>query len=97
MAGTVGITAHVCMMTIACLLMLIIHMIQDRHRSGNWAYLLYFLGSSPVLPSFKYTWHCMADIVVMATWQHFFTHDTVRFLANMILSCFCKHDTVMFL
>ena len=48
MAGTVGITAH-CMMTIACLLMLIIHMIQDMHRSETrithctfYAHLLFF-------------------------------------------------------
>ena len=86
----------ICMMAIACLLMLIIHMIQDMHRSANQAYPLNFLCSSPVLPSFKHTWHCTADTVVMATWQHFITHDTVRFLVNMILSCFCKHDTATF-
>ena len=74
------------MMTIACLLMLIIHMIQEMHRSENQTYPLYFLCSSPVLPSFKHTWHCMADKVVMSTWQHFVTHDTVRFFANMLLS-----------
>ena len=68
-------------------------MIQDMHRSENWAYPLYFLCSSPILPSFKHTWHCTADNVVTPTQQHFVTHDTVRFLANMILSGFCKHDT----
>ena len=56
------------------------------HRSENWVYPLYFLCSSPVLPSFKHTWHCMADKVVTSTQQHFIIHDTVRFLANMLLS-----------
>ena len=42
----------ICMMTIACLLMLIIHMIQDMHRSENW--LALFI---PFYP----TRHCTAD------------------------------------
>ena len=39
----------ICMMTIACLLMLIIHVIQDMHRSENLAYRLISLLSHEAL------------------------------------------------
>ena len=42
MAGTVGITGHF-YDKITCLMMLIIHMIQDMHRSENWAYTVLLL------------------------------------------------------
>ena len=42
MAGTVGITAHF-YDEITCLMMLIIHMIQDMHRSENRAYTVLLL------------------------------------------------------
>ena len=42
MTGTVGITA--CFYdNITCLMMMMIHMIQDMHRSENWAYTVLLL------------------------------------------------------
>ena len=42
MAGTVGITAHF-YDEITCLMMMMIHKIQDMHRSENWAYTMLLL------------------------------------------------------
>ena len=63
-------------------------MIQDMHRSENQAYPLCFL-SSPLFPvNLQGTVPADNPKVVTVT-------DTVRFLAHMILSYSCKHDTVM--
>ena len=67
-------------------------MIQDMHRSENWAYPLFFLCLSPVLPSFQ---HTRQDFLTHDTVK-FFKHDTVMFFVNMILPHFFKHDTARF-